>query len=291
MIFPLSLIIVFGGTALSLYLTISNSVAWYFCILIALGTFLLTVGIFCLIIMLLLVTLGHKLSKTYNPKGKFRWFFMTDVARFSCFWLGVRIKAHGLEKLPKDTNFVIYSNHQSYLDMFILYLVFKDYPHATMYKKIIDTYPLASGMAKALGGIPIDREDDKEALKVILKIISEVKIGLNFLVFPEGTRSKGLYMHKYKAGSFKISEKAMVPTVLVAIDGSYQKKMTIPFIRTPIYVNIVEVIDPSRYQEMNTQELASLAHDLVEADINKARTTYRYLKPAKKYLNKNKWDD
>ena len=42
---------------------------------------------------------------------------------------------------------------------------------------------------------------------------------------------------------------------------------------------------------MNTQELASLAHDLVEADINKARTTYRYLKPAKKYLNKNKWDD
>ena len=83
----------------------------------------------------------------------------------------------------------------------------------------------------------------------------------------------------------------MVPTVLVAIDGSYQKKMTIPFIRTPIYVNIVEVIDPSRYQEMNTQELASLAHDLVEADINKARTTYRYLKPSKKYINKNKWDD
>lgn len=284
MIFPFSLIICFGGTFFTLIFLIVKHFAWYLVILISLGYFILSVGIFCLIIMALLLILGKQFAKTYNPHGKGRWFFMYDVARFSCFWLGVKPKVHGLEKIPHDTPIVIYSNHQSYLDMFIFYVVLKDFHHATMYKKIIETYPLASGMAKALGGISIDRDDDREALKVVLKIINEVKKGVSFLIFPEGTRSKGIYMHPYKAGSFKICQKAEAPCVILAIDGTYKPIMTFPFIPTPIYINVCDVVTPEKANEMTSIELANYAHNLVEKDIDEARKKYRYLKPCKKYI-------
>ncbi len=281
MIFPLSLIIILGGTLASLILTIYFEFAWYNVILISIGVFLGTTAIFCLIIMFLLIVLGKSLAKTYNPKGRFRWLFMRDVARFSCFWLGVRPKVVGLEKIPKDTPIVFYSNHQSYLDMFIYYVVFKDFPHATMYKRIIESYPLASGMAKALGGISIDRDDDREALKVIINIIKEVKKGVNFLVFPEGTRSKGINLHPYKAGSFKIVQKAEVPAVIIAIDGAYKKVMSVPFIRTPIYIEVVDVMMPSDWSEKTTIEMAEYAQNKVQNSLKQARQKYRFLKSKK----------
>lgn len=196
---------------------------------------------------------------------------MNDVAKFACWWLGVRPKMHGLEKIPKNTPIVIYANHQSYLDMFIFYTVLKEFPHATMYKKVIETYPLASGMAKALGGLSIEREDDRQALKVILKIINEVKKGVNFLIFPEGTRSKGTRLHPYKAGSFKVAQKAEVPAVILAIDGAYRLKMSIPFLPTRIYLNVVDVMVPEEWKDKNTQEMASYAQMMVEQDIQEAR--------------------
>lgn len=281
MIFPLSLLIVLGGTLSSIVLAINYGFAWYNVILIAFGWFISTIALFCLIIMLLLIVLGKVLAKTYNPKGKFRWFFMHDVARFSCFWLGVRPKVEGLEKIPQGVPLVFYSNHQSYLDMFIFYVVFKNYPHATMYKKVIETYPLASGMAKALGGISIDRDDDKEALKVIINIIKEVKKGVNFLVFPEGTRSKGFELHPYKAGSFKIVQKAEVPAVIVAIDGAHRLLMSVPFIPTTIYVKVVDVMMPEEWKNKSTIEMANYAQNSVDDAIKQARERYHCLIPKK----------
>lgn len=278
MIFPLSLICAFGLVIACIVICIINAVPWYFIVLLSLGTLVVVVALFCVLVMILVYTLGKKFAKTYNPKDKKRWFFMVDVARFSCFWLGVKVKVNGLEKLPKDAPVVFYCNHESYLDMFILYTILHKWPHATMYKKIIETYPLASGMAKALGGVSIEREDDREALKSIIKIIGEVKEGVNFLIFPEGTRAKTSRLNHYKAGSFKVIQKTNVPAVLLALDGTFKKMMTAPFIPTFIYFNVVDVIYPEDFKDKSTQELADEATKLVQTDIDRARSKYKWLK-------------
>ena len=55
-----------------------------------------------------------------------------------------------------------------------------------------------------MGGLFMDREDPKEGLKVINEVANQVKAGRNFLIFPEGTRSKnGNKMGEFKSGSFK----------------------------------------------------------------------------------------
>ena len=66
----------------------------------------------------------------------------------------------------------------------------------------------------------LDRTDNRQALKVILRAIELMKEGHSMFVFPEGTRSKteGEFL-PFHAGSFKIATKPKAPIVPVTIVG------------------------------------------------------------------------
>ncbi len=255
-------------------------------IIFSLLIFILVVGLFCCLILVLLPTLGKYYQKQNNPKNKKCWKFMVDVARFSCFWLGIRVKIEGLEKLNLDDCFVFYSNHQSFIDPLIYHNALRKIPHATMYKEVINTYPLAYPMAQALGGVSISREDDRSAMESIIKIIKKVKSGINFFIFPEGTRSRGIGMHHFKAGSFKIAQKVNAKLVVLALDGSYRKRLVIPFIYTPVYIKIVKIIDTNEIKDVSTIDLAIECERLVKNGINEIRSQHLTMKTSKRYRKK-----
>lgn len=289
MIFALSILFSFGIPViccfLFIYFDICNS---FLAILFSFGIFLITLGLFCALILILLPTLGKRFEKLNNPKNPKCWRFMLDVARFSCFWLGIRIKVDGLEKLNPQETYVFYSNHQCFIDPLIYHKVLHRFPHATMYKEIINTYPLAASMARALGGVSISREDDRSAMESIVKIIKKVRDGINFFVFPEGTRSRGIGMHHFKAGSFKISQKANSKLVLLALDGSYRRRLVIPFLYTPIYIKVVEVMNFEDVTLKSTHELASYCENKVKKSILEIRKNHCLMRPSKFYQKKLK---
>lgn len=283
MIFPLSIICIFASGILGFVFSYlyNEKIGWS--LLIGFGFFVATLAIFCLFIVIILPIMGRHYAKTYDPHDKKRWFFMNDVARFSCFWLGVIPHVEGLEKIPENQTIVIYANHQSYLDMFIFYTILKKHHHATMYKEDITKYSLAAGMAKALGGVSIDRNNDKKAAISLIEIIKEVKSGVNFLIFPEGTRSKGVALHEYKAGSFKIVQKSGASMVVLALDGAYRKLLSFPLIPSPIYLKVVEVMSNEDTQKMSTHELAAHVEEITNNDLQQARSKHLYLRIPRKY--------
>ena len=60
--------------------------------------------------------------------------------------------------------------------------------------------------------IAIDREDIKQSLQVINQMTEEVKKGRNFLIFPEGTRSRmGNQLLPFKGGTFKSAVRLNAP--------------------------------------------------------------------------------
>lgn len=286
MVFYLSIICSFGSLLLVPIILLLNDIRWYWAIIFGIIAFVLVVGLFCIYIVITLPLWGKHYSKTYDPKDKKRWNYMVSIARFSCFWLGIRVKIEGLEKINPNRPLVFYSNHQSYIDPLIYYTVLYKIPHATMYKKVITSYLLPAGMAKALGGIPIDREDDRAAIKTVLNIISEVKKGVNFFIFVEGTRSRGIGMHHFKAGSFKIVQKSGADLVLCAIDGSYRKRLTVPFVYTPVRIKIVDVMENEKTLEYSTQELATSLEQKVKKAINEIRQKERVMRVTKKDIEK-----
>jgi 1-acyl-sn-glycerol-3-phosphate acyltransferase len=54
------------------------------------------------------------------------------------------------------------------------------------------------------------------------KAAAYLKAGICAFVFPEGTRSRDGYLHKFKKGGFKLAIQAGVPLIPITIIGSRQ---------------------------------------------------------------------
>ena len=66
----------------------------------------------------------------------------------------------------------------------------------------------------------MDREDIKQSMQVIQAVTKELEKGRNYLIFPEGTRSKnGNKVGEFKGGSFKAAMKAKY-----GVEHALQKK-------------------------------------------------------------------
>ena len=133
----------------------------------------------------------------------------------------VRIRTTGLENTPRDGRFLLVCNHQSIADPAILLHCFRRSQLAFISKKENeDMFIVGKVMHKTMSQL-INRENDREALKTILKCIQlikddEVSIG----VFPEGgIKEEGKLAH-FRSGVFKIAQKANVPIVVCTLKNS-----------------------------------------------------------------------
>jgi 1-acyl-sn-glycerol-3-phosphate acyltransferase len=117
---------------------------------------------------------------------------------------------------------------------------------------------------------PIHRENDREALKSILKCIQllktdEVSIG----AFPEGGIFDKDKLHPFRSGVFKIAQKAQVPIVVCTIQGSEHviknlKKLK-PLPR--VQLHLLEVIPAEDLVGKTTVEIAQRVRSIMLADL------------------------
>ncbi len=103
---------------------------------------------------------------------------------------GARVIYHGLENIPEDQNVFFIANHQSYFDIPIL-LDVMDRGTAFVAKESLGKVPMLRQWMENLGCLFIDREDIKQSVRVIRKAAEQMEQGLNMVIFPEGTRSRG----------------------------------------------------------------------------------------------------
>ena len=179
----------------------------------------------------------------------------------------ITVKSYGAENIPKENGFIFYPNHQGLYDV-LNFLESCPIPFAFVIKKEMGNVFLVRRVIKALGAICIDREDVRQAMQVINQVAEEVKQGRNFLIFPEGTRSKhGNQLLPFKGGSFKCAVKAKCPIVPCALIDSFK-----PFDEKSIQPVTVKVIylPPLYYEEyrnMKTVEIAEEVKNRIEQAI------------------------
>ena len=133
------------------------------------------------------------------------------------FFGGGKETVIGLENIPRDRAVLFVGNHRSLLDV-VLAGKLIPFPVGFIAKMELQKVPLLNLQMRDINCLFIDRKDDRQALKVVLKAIEMVKGGQSMFVFPEGTRSKeeGVLL-PFHAGSFKIATKAKAPIVPVTI--------------------------------------------------------------------------
>lgn len=168
----------------------------------------------------------------------------------------VIIKATGIENIPKENGFIMYPNHQGMYDMLAL-LDACPKPLSVVSKKEVANIPLLHSIFKVDKAIFIDREDVKQSMQVILQVAREVAGGRNFVIFPEGTRSKnGNVVGEFKGGSFKAAMKAKCPIVPVALIDSFKPFDTNSIKKVTVQVHVLEPILYEEYKDKKTVEIA-----------------------------------
>ncbi len=168
----------------------------------------------------------------------------------------VTIEVKGIENLPKEDGFVMFPNHQGLYDCLAF---IESCPRALSFviKKEAKDIILLKQVVKATESLSIDRKDIRQSMEVINTMAEEVKKGRNFVIFPEGTRSKlGNKLLDFKPGSFKSAVKAKSPIVPAAIMNAF-----IPFDENhtkPVTVKVfyLEPLYYEEYKEMKTSEIA-----------------------------------
>lgn len=186
----------------------------------------------------------------------------------------VTIESYGLENIPKEDGFIFFPNHQGLFDV-LVFLESCPRPFSFIIKKEACNIILLKQIVKALNAYAIDREDIRQSMKVISAVIEDVKKGRNFIIFPEGTRSKkGNKLLDFKGGSFKSATKAKCPIVPCALIDSFK-----PFDENSIRPVTVRLIymQPMYYEEykdMKTVEIAEEVKRRIEETIQQyiART-------------------
>lgn len=145
--------------------------------------------------------------------------------------LAFRLKARGVENVPRTGGFVLASNHWSNVDPWPLAIPL--FPHRFfrfMAKAELFWFPLGA-VVRAGGGFRVRRgEADLDA---IATAVSLVRSGHAVVMFPEGTRrQKGLrkrHEARWRAGAARIALEARVPLVPAAVDGTQRLSRLGPF--------------------------------------------------------------
>ena len=181
----------------------------------------------------------------------------------------VRLHTEGLEKTPKTGRFLLVCNHLFVADPGILLHCFRKSQLAFITKQENYRLPIINKFMHKILCQPLDRENNRQALKVILKcvqLIQEDKVSIG--VFPEGYTSKDGKLHPFRSGAFKIAQKTQVPIVVCTIQNTRDIfKNLAHFRHTDVELHLVEVIPPEAYQGMTTVELSNLVYEKMIADL------------------------
>lgn len=134
-------------------------------------------------------------------------------------WIWVH-EIEGLEYLPREGAMIVASNHESYMD----FLVFTAISPRNIYYLAAEKFfesKLWRWLMYATGQIPVDRKSAKKDAvhDVVLSLLRQGKI---FGIFPEGTRSADGSLQKAFLGVAKFALRAQAPIIPVGFVGSYE---------------------------------------------------------------------
>ena len=181
----------------------------------------------------------------------------------------VRLHTKGLEKTPKEGRFLLVCNHLFIADPGIVLHCFKESQLAFVTKQENQKLPIVAPIMHKILCQPIDRENDRAALKTILKCISLLKEDkCSLCVFPEGYTSKDGKLHPFRAGVFKIAQKTNVPIVVCTIQNTRPIfKNLAKLKKTDVEFHLVDVIPPEETKGLSTVELSDRIYECMIADL------------------------
>jgi len=172
------------------------------------------------------------------------------------FLFFIKLEKEGFENIDTKQSYIIAANHQSIIDIFVIYgwlpSIFK-----WVMKAELRNVPFIGWACDVAGHIFINRKSPMAAKRSIEKAEKKLVNGVSVVIFPEGTRTRDGKMAKFKKGAFRIATDLQLPIVPVSLSGFYNRMSRKTFTVTPGRVKFIihKPIDVKQFMPDNTNEL------------------------------------
>mgnify|MGYP003150097717 CR=1 FL=1 len=178
------------------------------------------------------------------------------------FFNRIIYKVEGKEHFKKGQNYVIISNHTSFLDTPAIPQAI-DAPFKALAKKELTKIPIFGLIIKTITEVvdrsnPQSRQRSKERLNEVLKNENSI------LVFPEGTMNRtDKPLQGFYDGAFRIAIDAQAPILPIVIKGAAKLMKPSSFVMKPGKIN-VKLLAPISTKGLTQKDLPQLKAEVVE---------------------------
>ena len=217
------------------------------------------------------------LEKEEAKDNRFYRWMLYVIADAAHTVLQVRVHAEGLEKIPADGRVMLVCNHLDNVDpVIIMHQVKKKQTLAFIAKREVASMFVVGKFMHKLLCQRVNRENDREALKTILKCIDIIKKDkASIAVFPEGGIKGGNVLHPFRHGVFKIALRTQVPVVVCTLWGTQDIIHNgLRLKPTDVQFHVLDVVQPDVYKGMTAVELGHLVHGMMAKDLGPDRVLF-----------------
>ena len=184
-------------------------------------------------------------------------------------FVSLNVKTKGVEKVPAQGRFLLVCNHTCDLDPAPILYALPGRQLAFIAKKEVREFFMIGAFLHKIQGQFINRENDREALKTIIKCIQIIKEDKGSVaVFPEGRIYDDRKFHRFRPGVFKIAYKTKVPVVVCTLKNNRDMLKNLLHCKgTDVQFSVLEVIHPQQFLDIPTTELADRCYQIMAADL------------------------
>ena len=172
---------------------------------------------------------------------------------------GVKLTVNGMDKVPNDTNFILFQNHLSNVDPIFTDYVFRKYPMVFVAKESLFKIPWFGKIIRHVGYVKLTRKAGMEDSKELNRGLRWVRADeCSLAVYPEGTRNKNYpdpKMLELRTGTIDFAMSTGRPIVISTIHGTDRINDKLLLKVHKVQIDVLEVIKPEDYANLTVQEL------------------------------------
>lgn len=200
-----------------------------------------------------------------------RYLLAQDVIRRVQKTARITTTYEGLDKLPKESGYMLFSNHQGRYDALGILIAHKK-PCSVLMDKKRSQMLIAKQFVDLLGGQRIDKNSPRQQIRVINNMAQEIRQGRNYLVFPEGGYPKNKRdnsLGEFKYGCFVSAVKAQCPLVPVVLIDSFKPFGINSLKKVQTKVIFLDPIPYEEYEGMKPKEACAYVKAKIAAEIER----------------------
>lgn len=206
------------------------------------------------------------LLRPFNPENNRvlgRW-----LARVGRAVLGMKRPLSGAENMPLDRPTVVIANHQHNDDLFIMGDLLP--PRTVTVGKASLAWVPFFGQVFWLGGnVMINRARSHQAVSVMQATSDAIRREQKSLwVFPEGTRSRGRGLQRFKKGAFHAAIASGAPITMVCAEPYHSRTQGLSGRRQPVAVKILPPVPTDGLTASDLPDLMERCHQQMQAAID-----------------------